>query len=158
ALWSGAISFGLVNIPVKLFKATASAAGREVSFHQMHKTCGTRLKHLRWCPKDEVEVPWDEVAKGYEVEKGHYVEITDEELDELSPEEDYATIAIDRFVALADVDPLFFDRHYYVSPAGSPKAYALLHRALSDADKVAVARVLLRTRSHLALVRVVGEH
>jgi len=72
-MWSGAISFGLVNIPVKLFKATASASGREISFHQIHKTCGTRIKHIRWCPKDEVEVPWDEVAKGYEVEKGRYV-------------------------------------------------------------------------------------
>ena len=70
AMWSGAISFGLVNIPVKLYKATASTSGKQISFHQIHKTCGTRLRHIRWCPKDEVEVPWDEVAKGYEIEKG----------------------------------------------------------------------------------------
>ena len=63
AMWSGAISFGLVNIPVKLYKATASTSGNQVSFHQIHKTCGTRLRHIRWCPKDEVEVPWDEVAE-----------------------------------------------------------------------------------------------
>jgi len=158
AMWSGAISFGLVNIPVKLFKATASASGREISFHQIHKTCGTRIKHIRWCPKDEVEVPWDEVAKGYEVEKGRYVEVTKEELDALLPEEDQATVAIENFVALADVDPIYYDRAYYLSPDGSDKAYALLHQVLARSEKVAVARVLLRTRSHLALVRVLEDH
>ncbi len=158
AMWSGSISFGLVNIPVKLYKATASASGREISFHQIHKTCGTRIKHIRWCPKDEVEVPWDEVAKGYEVEKGKYVEVTTEELDALLPEEDQATVAIENFVALADVDPIYYDRAYYLSPSGSPKAYALLHEVLSRTGRVAVARVLLRTRSHLALVRVLEDH
>jgi DNA end-binding protein Ku len=80
AMWSGAISFGLVNIPVKLYKATAPASGREISFHQIHKTCGARLRHIRWCPRDEVEVPWDDVAKGYEVAKGKYVEVANAEL------------------------------------------------------------------------------
>ena len=158
AMWSGSISFGLVNIPVKLYKATASVSGREISFHQIHTTCGTRIKHIRWCPKDEVEVPWDEVAKGYEVEKGKYVEVTSEELDALLPEEDHATVAIENFVALADVDPIYYDRAYYVSPDGSPKAYALLHEVLGKTKRVAVARVLLRTRSHLALVRVLDDH
>ena len=158
AMWSGAISFGLVNIPVKLYKATASTSGKQISFHQIHKTCGTRLRHLRWCPLDEVEVPWDEVAKGYEVEKGKYVEVSDEELDALLPEEDYATVAIENFVALEEVDPVYYDRAYYISPDGSPKAYALLHEALMSTGRVAVARVLLRTRSHLALVRVLGDH
>jgi DNA end-binding protein Ku len=158
AMWSGAISFGLVNIPVKMFKATAATSGKEVSFHQIHKTCGTRIKHIRWCPKDEVEVPWNEVAKGFEFEKGKYVEITDEELDALLPEEDYAAVAIESFVDLAEVDPIAYDRHYYLSPDGSPKAYALLHEVLRSAGKVAVARVMLRTRSHLALVRVLGDH
>jgi DNA end-binding protein Ku len=157
-MWSGAISFGLVNIPVKMYKATAAASGKEVSFHQIHTKCGTRLKHIRWCPKDEVEVPWEEVAKGYEFEKGKYVEVTNEELDALLPEEDYATVAIDNFVELAEVDPIAYDRHYYLSPDGSPKAYALLHEVLRSSEKVAVARVLLRTRSHLALVRVLGDH
>jgi len=122
AMWSGAISFGLVNIPVKLYKGTASTSGKQVSFHQIHKTCGTRIRHIRWCPKDEVEVPWDEVAKGYEFEKGKYVEVSDEELDALLPEEDYATVSIENFVALEDVDPIYYDRAYYVSPDGSPKA------------------------------------
>jgi DNA end-binding protein Ku len=158
AMWSGAISFGLVNIPVKLFKATASSSGKQISFHQIHKTCGTRIRHIRWCPKDEVEVPWDEVAKGYEFEKGKYVEVSDDELDALLPEEDYATVAIENFVALDDVDPIYYDRAYYISPDGSPKAYALLHETLARSGKVAVARVLLRTRSHLALVRVLEDH
>jgi len=157
-MWSGAISFGLVNIPVKLYKATASTSGKQVSFHQIHKKCGTRLRHIRWCPKEEVEVPWDEVAKGYEFEKGKYVEVSDEELDALLPEEDYATVAIENFVAMDEVDPIYFDRGYYISPDGNPKAYALLHETLEKSGKVAVARVLLRTRSHLSLVRVLGDH
>jgi DNA end-binding protein Ku len=157
-MWSGAISFGLVNIPVKLYKATASTSGKQISFHQIHKPCGTRIRHIRWCPKDEVEVPWDEVAKGYEFEKGKYVEVSDDELDALLPEEDYATVAIENFVALGDVDPIYYDRAYYISPDGSPKAYGLLHETLAKTEKVAVARVLLRTRSHLALVRVLGQH
>ena len=158
AMWSGSISFGLVNIPVKLYKATATTSGKAVSFHQIHKTCGTRIKHIRWCPKDEVEVPWDEVAKGYEFEKGKYVEVSDAELDALLPDEDFATVAIENFVALDEVDPIFYDRAYYIAPEKSPKAYALLHQALRDSGKVAVARVLLRTRSHLALVRVLESH
>ncbi len=158
AMWSGAISFGLVNIPVKLYKATASTSGKQISFHLVHKTCGTRIRYIRWCPKDEVEVPWDEVAKGYEFEKGKYVEVTNEELDELLPKEDYATVAIENFVALDEVDPIYYDRAYYVSPDGSPKAYALLLETLQRTGKVAVARVLLRTRSHLALVRVFADH
>jgi DNA end-binding protein Ku len=160
AMWSGAISFGLVNIPVKMYKATAAASGRSVSFHQIHEKCGTRIKMLRWCPKEDVEVPWAEVVKGYEVEKGKYVPVHGDELDALLPEDDYATVAIESFVALSEVDPVYYDRAYYLSPdgAGSPKAYSLLHRALADSSKVAVARVLLRTRSHLALVRVLDDH
>ena len=158
AMWSGAISFGLVNIPVKLFKATKSSSGRGVSFHQIHKTCGTRIRHLRWCPKDEVEVPWDEVVKGYEVEKGKYVEVDKEELDELLPDEDQALVAIENFVAIDEVDPIYYDAAYYMSPDGSPKAYALLFETLQSTGKVAVARVMLRTRSHLALVRTFEDH
>jgi DNA end-binding protein Ku len=147
-----------VNIPVKLYKATASTSGKAVSFHQIHKTCGTRIKHVRWCPKDEVEVPWNQVAKGYEFEKGKYVEVTDEELDALLPDEDFASVAIDSFVSAGEVDPIYFDRAYYVAPDAAPKPYALLHEALRESGKVAVARVLLRTRSHLALVRVLENH
>jgi DNA end-binding protein Ku len=153
ALWSGAISFGLVNIPVKMFRATASASAKSIGFHQIHKTCGTRLVHKRWCPKDDVEVPWEDVAKGYEVSKGRYVVMTEEELDRLLPEDEYAAIAIDNFVELGAIDPMFFDRAYYLAPDGSPKAYVLLERALETSGKVAIAHVTLRTRSHLSVVR-----
>ncbi len=157
ALWSGAIAFGLVNVPVKLYRATAQASGRSVSFHQIHRTCGTRLVHKRWCPKEDVEVPWDEVAKGYEVAKGRYVIVGEEELAGL-PSDEQAAIAIEDFVDLKDVDPLHFDRAYWVGPDGSARAYALLMRALDDAKRVAIARMMLRTRSHLAVVRAVEKH
>jgi DNA end-binding protein Ku len=158
SLWTGAISFGLVNIPVKMFRATATQSARSVGFHQLHDQCGTRLQHKRWCPKEDVEVPWEHVVKGYEVSKGRYVEITDEDLDQLLPEDDYAAIAIESFVALDEVDPLYYDRAYYLSPDGSAKAYALLFDALQDAGRVAIARVTLRTRQHLAIVRAQATH
>jgi DNA end-binding protein Ku len=158
ALWSGAISFGLVNIPVKLYRATASSSAKGVSFHQIHSKCGTRLQHRRWCPKEDVEVPWDEVAKGYEVSKGRYVILREEDLDQLLPEDNYAAISIDAFVSLSEVDPIYFDRAYYVAPDGPPRAYGILHHVLEEAGRVAVARVRLRTRSHLAMVRVQGKH
>lgn len=153
ALWSGAITFGLVNIPVKLYRATSPRAAKGVGFHQLHATCGTRLKHLRWCPKDEVEVPWEEVAKGYEVSKGRYVIVDEEELEGLLPPDDYAAVAIEHFVGLDEVDPLFYDQGYYLSPEGNPKAYVLLRHAMESSGRVAIARVRLRTREHLAVVR-----
>jgi DNA end-binding protein Ku len=158
SLWTGAISFGLVNIPVKMFRATATGSARSVGFHQLHDQCGTRLQHKRWCPKEDVEVPWEHVVKGYEVSKGRYVEITDDDLDQLLPGDDYAAIAIENFVALDEVDPMYYDRAYYLSPDGSPKAYALLFDALEDAGRVAIARVTLRTRQHLAIVRAQATH
>jgi len=153
ALWTGSISFGLVNIPVKLYKATQPASGQTIHFHLLHDACGTRLQMKRWCPKDEVEVPWEHVVKGYEVSKGRYVRVDKEELDEVLPKEDWAAVTIDSFARLEEVDPIYYDRAYYVAPEGSPKAYALLHQTLLDAGRVAVARVTLRTRSHLAVVR-----
>jgi len=153
ALWSGAISFGLVNIPVKLYRATAAASGKSISFHQLHDKCGTRIKQVRRCPHCKVDVPWEHVVKGYELDKGRYVVLTEKDLDQLLPEDDYAAITIENFVALDELDPIFFDRAYYIAPEGSPKAYALLHHALVVSGRVAIARVTLRTRSHLAVVR-----
>jgi DNA end-binding protein Ku len=98
------------------------------------------------------------VAKGYEVAKGRYVEVTSDELAGLVPDEDHAAVAIESFVALDEVDPIYYDRAYYLAPDASPKAYALLHEVLSRSEKVAVARVMLRTRAHLALVRVLDNH
>jgi DNA end-binding protein Ku len=153
ALWTGSISFGLVNIPVKLYKATQAASGQTVRFHMLHEKCGSRLQMKRWCPKDEEEVPWGDVVKGYEVSKGRYVRVDKAELDEILPQEDWAAISIDSFSKLEEVDPMLYDRAYYIAPEGSPKAYALLHKTLVDSGRVAIARVTLRTRSHLAVVR-----
>jgi DNA end-binding protein Ku len=150
ALWTGSISFGLVNIPVKLYRATTSASARSVSFHLLHDQCGSRIKNVRWCPQCDEAVEWQHIVKGYEVSKGRYVKVDPAELDEILPKEDFAAVSIEGFVALADVGPLFYDRSYYAAPEGSAKAYVLLTRALSDSEKVAIARVILRTRSHLA--------
>jgi DNA end-binding protein Ku len=158
ALWTGAIGFGLVSIPVKLYRATASASGQGVSFHQLHEKCGTRIKMVRRCPRDDVDVPWEDVVKGYEVHKGRYVIVTDEELDEILPKDDFAQIAIENFVALDEIDPIYYDRAYYVAADGAARAYALLHRALVDSGRAAIARVTLRTRSHLAVVRAQDHH
>jgi len=156
-LWKGSIAFGLVNLPVKLFRATAPSSGHQISFHQIHEQCGTRILHKRWCPTDEVEVPWEEIVKGYEYAKGRYAIVTDEELSGL-PKPDEAAISIEAFVELAEVDPLYFDRGYYVAPDGAGKAYALLHRVLRETHRAAVARMALRTRGHLALLRADEDH
>lgn len=152
ALWSGAISFGLVNVPVKMYRATTSGAGRGVSFHQIHAVCGTRIQHVRRCPYCEREVPWEEVRKGYEFAKGRYAVLSEEDFAGL-PKEDGAAIAIEDFVLEREIDPMLYDATYYLAPDGPPRAYALLHEALVETGKVAIARVLLRTRGHLAVVR-----
>jgi DNA end-binding protein Ku len=141
-----------------MFRATAAQSAKSVGFHQLHDKCLTRLQHKRWCPKEDVEVPWEHVIKGYEVSKGRYVPMTDEDLDKLLPQDDYAAIAIENFVALDEVDPLYYDRAYYLAPEGSPKAYALLFDSMSDSGVVAIARVTLRTRQHLAIVRAQANH
>lgn len=158
ALWSGAISFGLVNVPVKLFKATTSSSAHSISFHQIHERCGTRIQHMRHCPTCNVDdVPWEEVVKGYEFTRGQYAIVREEELPKAQRGEE-ASISIEDFVDLADVDPVQYDRSYWVVPDGPPKAYALLYRALSETGRVAIARVMLRTRAHLATVRARGQH
>jgi DNA end-binding protein Ku len=151
-LWKGSISFGLVNVPVRLYKATRATSGRPISFHQIHASCGTRIQYRRWCPTDEREVPWDEIEKGYEYEKGRYAIIAKDELAAL-PRPDEAVIAIESFVELGEVDPIYFDRAYYVAPDGVARAYGLLLQVMAESRRVALARMALRTRGHLALVR-----
>lgn len=150
SIWSGSISFGLVNIPVKLFTAQAS---KDVHFHQLHDEDGVRIRQKRVCPADGQEVPYDHIVKGYEISKDRYVIINPEELEGLDPKKS-KTIDIDAFVELAQIDPLYFERTYYLVPdRGAAKAYSLLLRALADSNKVAIARVVLRTKEYLVAVR-----
>jgi DNA end-binding protein Ku len=158
ALWTGTVSFGLVSIPVKLYRATAPGSAKSVSFHLLHAKCGTRIKNLRWCPRDDEAVEWKDLVKGFEVAKGQYVPVKPEELEGILPDEDFAAVSIDGFVEQSEVDPIYFDRSYWVAPTGNSRAYSLLSKALADSGRVAVARVILRTRSHLAMVRAQSGH
>ena len=154
SIWSGAISFGLVNVPVKVFTAVRK---KDVRFHQLHAKDGVRIQQKRWCPKDEEEVAYDEIVKGYEISPGQYVLIEPEELDQLDPEAT-RTIDIEDFVDLHDIDPLFFDSNYYLVPDNrGEKPYRLLLEAMSDAGKVGIARVVMRTKQYLVAVRPVGD-
>lgn len=151
AIWTGEIGFGLVAVPVKLYSATKDLAPR---FHLIHKTCGSRVQMKRWCPKEDVEVPWGEIERGYEVSKGRYAVFTKEELAELEGEESAEGIDIAEFVEPAEVDLALVEKSYWVGPAGkSSRSYELLRTALERSGRIAVARVKIRTRTRLALLR-----
>lgn len=150
AIWSGSISFGMVTIPVKLYGATES---RDIRFHLLHATCGTKLQQRRWCPTDEVEVPWSEVARGYEYSKGQYVVLTDEDFEQL-PLPSKHTIELSAFVEEREVDPVFYERSYYLEPTDrAEKAYALLLKALEQRKLSAVGSITLRKKEQLCLLR-----
>jgi DNA end-binding protein Ku len=149
-IWKGAISFGLVTIPVKVYGATEE---KTLKFNQIHAPDGGRIRYKRVCSVDGEEVPYGEIVKGYEYEKDHYVTLTDEELDAL-PVATARAIEIERFVDSEQIDPIYFQRSYYLVPDGTGvKAYHLLREAMSDDDKVAVAKVAFRDKEHLATVR-----
>jgi DNA end-binding protein Ku len=150
AIWSGSISFGLVNIPIKLYTAVSR---KSVSFNQIDARTGARVKYQRVSAADGSEVPYDQIVKGYELSSGHYVTVTDEELASLDPEAS-RTIDIEEFVDLAGIDPLFYDAAYYVAPdKATVKPYALLVRAMEESGKVAIARFVMRTKQYLAALR-----
>jgi DNA end-binding protein Ku len=150
AIWSGAISFGLVNVPIKLFTATSQ---KDVRFHQLHDKDGARIQQKRVCSKDGEEVPLEHIVKGYEVSRDKYVLITPEELEALDPKAS-RTIDIQDFVDLDEIDPVYFDSTYYMVPEkGAAKAYALLLEAMRKSKKVAIARVVLRQKQHLVALR-----
>lgn len=150
AIWSGSISFGLVNIPIKLYTAVSR---KSVSFNQLDARTGARVKYQRVSAADGSEVPYDQIVKGYELSSGHYVTVTEEELAALDPEAS-RTIDIEEFVDLVDIDPLFYDAAYYVAPdKATVKPYALLVRAMEDSGKVAIARFVMRTKQYLAALR-----
>ncbi|MFL5496443.1 MAG: Ku protein [Gemmatimonadales bacterium] len=150
AIWSGSISFGMVSIPVKLHGATES---KDISFHQLHSTCGTRLKQVRWCPTDEVEVPWNETVRGYEYAKDQYVTLTDEDFEKL-PLPSKHVIELSGFVEEQEIDPVFYEKSYYLSPdERAEKPYALLLRALEKKKLTALATITIRKKEQLCALR-----
>jgi DNA end-binding protein Ku len=154
AIWSGAISFGLVNIPVKLFSAVSR---KTVRFHQLDGEDNQRIQQKRVNPRTGEEVPYENLVKGYEIGPERYVVITPEELDGLSPEKT-RTIDIEDFVDLDEIDPIFYDHPYYLVPdKGAEKAYRLLLDAMEAANKVAIARVVIRSKENLVAIRPRGD-
>jgi DNA end-binding protein Ku len=151
-IWSGSISFGLVNVPVKLFTAQSP---KDVRFNQLHSTDNSRVRMKRFCEAENVEIPYDEIVKGYEIAPDQYVVLDPKELEEFDPKATH-TIDIEEFVHLDQIDPIFFERAYYLVPDDrSAKPYRLLAEALADSDKVAIARFVMRTKQYLCAVRVV---
>jgi DNA end-binding protein Ku len=149
-IWSGAISFGLVNVPVKLYSAVNR---KTVRFNQLNGKTGHRIAQKRVDPTTGEEVSYDDIVKGYELTKDRYVLITQEELDALDPERT-RTIDIEDFVDLEDIDPVYYDHPYYLVPdKGADKAYGLLLDAMREAGKVAIARVVLRSKEQLVAIR-----
>jgi DNA end-binding protein Ku len=149
AIWSGSISFGLVNIPVKLYNAVSR---KNVSFNQIDSRTQTRVRMQRVNAEGE-EVPYEHIVKGYELSPDRYVLIEPEELDSLDPEATH-TVDIEQFIDLAEIDPIFYDSAYYVAPVkAAEKPYALLVRAMEEQQKVAIARFVMRTKQYLAALR-----
>jgi DNA end-binding protein Ku len=155
SIWTGALTFGLVNIPVSL--ASAVRAAEKTSFRMLHKEDLTPIKYERVCPRDEEVVPWNEIVKGYEYAKGKYVVVTPEELAKVKTPSSKAVEMTD-FVKSGEIDPRYFDTPYYLVPQkGGEKPYALLREALANTDMVGIGKLTLRQKEHLVAVRPVGD-
>jgi len=155
-IWNGSISFGLVNIPIGLALATQRS---DVAFRTLHRECGTPIKQKRWCPLHEREVEADELVKGWEVAKGEFVIVEESDLESVALQRSQA-IDILRFVKLADVDPVFFDRTYYLAPAATEaqrRPYVLLLRAMQESGMAAVGKFVLWGKENLCLIRPQGD-
>ncbi len=151
AIWKGAVSFGLVSVPVKLYAATES---HDVSFRQVHAKDGGRVKYQRVCSIDGEEVAYADIAKGYETEDGEMVILDDDDMAAL-PSASSREIAVEKFVPTSQIDPMLFEKSYYLEPEKTgAKPYALLRQALVDADRMAVVTVALRNRTSIAVLRV----
>jgi DNA end-binding protein Ku len=154
AIWKGAVSFGLVSVPVKLYAATES---HDISFRQVHAKDGGRIKYQRVCSIDGEEVAYADIAKGYETEDGQMVILEDEDLAEL-PASSSREISVEKFVPREQIDPMWLEKSYYLEPdKAAAKPYALLREAIREADRVAVVTVSLRTRMTTAVLRVVDD-
>ncbi|HEV2924742.1 MAG TPA: Ku protein [Solirubrobacteraceae bacterium] len=153
AIWTGAISFGLVNVPVKLYSAVDR---KTVRFHQLSGKTGVRVAQRRVDPQTDEEVPYEDIVKGYEIAPDRYVRIEPAELDSLEPKKT-KTIEIEEFVELSQIDPIYYDHPYYLAPGtGGAKPYRLLLEAMEQTGKVAIARVVIRSKEQLVAVRPMG--
>jgi DNA end-binding protein Ku len=154
ALWSGSLSFGLVNVPVDLFTAVRD---QDLHFRQLHEKDGAPIEVQRWCSKEDVEVPFEEITHSYELDDGKQVIVEDDELEAIEPRKT-RTIDIEQFVDLDDVDPIYFDHPYFLVPSssddGAARAYRLLADVMSDTDRAALGRFVMRAKEYLAIVRV----
>lgn len=150
-LWKGAISFGLVNIPVNMYVATDN---KDIRFNYLHKDCLTPINYKKYCPRCDKEISGDDIVRGFEYQKGNYVVINPEDLERI-PKENTKTVDILDFVNLSQVDPIYFDKTYYLEPSpGGEKAYTLIVEAMRKTAKIAIAKVLIRTKQSLAAIRV----
>ena len=149
SIWNGTISFGAVHVPIKLYSATES---KSVSFTEVHLDDGARVEHRRFCTKEDKEVPYEEVIRGFETSSGHYVVLEKEEADAASGDRT-RIVEVEHFVPLADIDPVFFDKAYYAGPRDASDAYKLLLAALAKTGRAAIGRFTLRNREYLVAIR-----
>jgi DNA end-binding protein Ku len=154
SIWNGTISFGAVHVPIKLYSATES---KSVSFTEVHLDDGAKVEHRRFCTKEDKEVPYEEVIRGFETSSGSYVVLEKEEADAAAGDRT-RIVEVEHFVPLADIDPVFFDKAYYAGPRdGSADAYKLLAAALEKAGRAAIGRFTLRNREYLVAIRPYGD-
>lgn len=151
AIWSGSISFGLVNVPVKLYSAVKQ---KDVHFNQLEEKTGAHIKYKRVSEKTGKEVEYDDIVKGYEVAKGKYVTVSSEELESVAPEKT-KTVDIEDFVDITEIDPIYYEKTYFLAPdgEGASKAYGLLLKAMEEQGRVAIGRFVMRTKEYLCAIR-----
>jgi DNA end-binding protein Ku len=154
ALWSGVIGFGMVSIPIKLYAATEN---KSITFNQVHAKCKTKINEKRWCPKCEKEVDWDEIEKGFEYAKGKYITLTAEDMESL-PLPSKNIIELSEFVKLEEIDPVYFEKSYFVEPeAQAARPYKLFIDGLKDKGMIGIGNVTLRNRERLCALRIYGD-
>lgn len=151
-IWKGSISFGLVNIPIKLHAATED---KDVKLRNLHKDCKSPIKYEKVCPVCDVEIKNEDIVKAYEYTKGKFVVLDEADLENLKRENEDKAVEIIDFVKMEQIDPIFYDRSYYMSPGdGGGKAYSLLRKALEESEKVGLAKIIIRSKEQLAVIRV----
>ncbi|MGD6802960.1 Ku protein [Rossellomorea aquimaris] len=151
-IWKGSISFGLVNIPIKLHAATED---KDIKMRSLHRECHTPIKYEKICPVCEKDLEYEDIVKGYEIAKGKFVVIQDEEIKELRDNSEEKAVEIVDFIKIEEIDPIYFNRSYFISPnEGGKKAYSLLRKALVESNKVGIAKIVMRSKEQLAVVRI----